>query len=55
MIPVMGEELEVYAEIIRFFPKDEYYYLGVLFFKTKPGDMIKLENYLYENTHYQFF
>lgn len=55
MLPVMGEELEIYGEIIRFFEKDGYQYLGVLFFKTRPGDMQKLEEYLYENIHYQFF
>jgi len=55
LIPVMGEDLEVYGEIKRFFAQDGYYYMGVLFFKTRPGDIIKLEEYLYENKNYQFF
>jgi hypothetical protein len=55
MIPIMGEELEVYGEIIRFYAKDNYFYLGILFFKTRPGDIAKLEEYLHENRNYQFF
>lgn len=55
LIPIMGEELEIYGEIIRFFSENNYFYMGVLFFKTRPGDMIKLEQYLYENRSYQFF
>lgn len=54
-IPVMGEELEIFGEITRFFARDRYYYMGVMFFKTRPGDMVKLEEYIYENRAYQFF
>jgi len=54
-IPIYGEELEISGEIIRFYKEGEYFYMGVLFFKTKPDDMQKLEDFLYENIHYQFF
>lgn len=55
LIPIMGEELEVYGEINRFYEENGFYYMGVLFFKTRPGDMVKLEEFLYENSQYQFF
>jgi len=55
LIPVMGEELEIYGEIIRFYTEGGYYYMGVMFFKTRPGDMVKLEDYIYQNRSYQFF
>ncbi len=55
LIPIMGEELEIYGEINRFFEQEGMYYMGVLFFKTRPGDMVKLEDFLYENSQYQFF
>jgi len=55
LIPVMGDELEIYGEIVRFYTENDYYYMGVLFFKTRPGDMVKLEDFIYENRSYQFF
>ncbi len=55
IIPVKGEEVEVFGEIIRYFEEGTYYYLGVSFFSFRPGDMILLENYIYESLHYQFF
>ncbi len=51
LIPIGGRELEVYGEIIRYFPRDGAYYMGILFFKSKPDDMRKLENFIYENLH----
>ena len=47
MIPLGFEELEIYGEIIRFFPRDGTYYMGVLFFKSGPDDMKKLEAFIY--------
>jgi len=55
LLPVRGEELEVYGEISRFYAHQGYFFMGVLFFKTRPGDMVKLEDFLYENRSYQFF
>ncbi|MCX7632064.1 MAG: DUF1577 domain-containing protein [Turneriella sp.] len=54
LIPVMGEELELYGEIVRFAEKAGFYYLGVLFFKSKPGDMLRLERFIHENMQFQF-
>jgi len=54
-IPIYGEELEIYGEINRFFSSEGSYYMGVLFFKSRPGDITHLEQFLYENMHYQFF
>ena len=55
MIPILGEELEIYAEIVRYFPRDGSYYMGVNFFKNRPGNMERLEAFLFENSHFQFF
>ncbi|MDH5719330.1 MAG: hypothetical protein OEZ13_01795 [Spirochaetia bacterium] len=55
MLPILGEELELYGEIVRYFPRDGAYFLGVLIFKSRPGDLQKLENFLFENVHFQFF
>jgi hypothetical protein len=54
LIPVMGEDLELFGEIVRFSQRDGFYYLGVLFFKSKPGDMIRLERFIHENMQFQF-
>lgn len=54
LIPVMGEDLELYGEIVRFSQRAGFYYLGVLFFKSKPGDMIRLERFIHENMQFQF-
>jgi hypothetical protein len=54
LIPVMGEDLELYGEIVRFSQRGGFYYLGVLFFKSKPGDMIRLERFIHENMQFQF-
>ncbi|HRP69317.1 MAG TPA: DUF1577 domain-containing protein [Turneriella sp.] len=54
LIPVMGEDLEFYGEIVRFNERSGFYYLGVLFFKSKPGDMIRLERFIHENMQFQF-
>ncbi|MES0491959.1 MAG: DUF1577 domain-containing protein [Leptospirales bacterium] len=54
-VPIFDDELEIFGEINRFYEEDGVYFLGVLFFKTRPGDMEKLENFLYDNIHYQFF
>lgn len=50
-IPIEDDTLEIYGEIKRFFEKDGKQYMGVLFFKSRPGDMTKLENYIYHNSH----
>jgi hypothetical protein len=55
LIPVMGDELEIYGEITRFYAQGGYFYMGIMFFKTRPGDMVKLEDFIYENRSYQFF
>jgi len=54
LIPVMGDDLELYGEIVRFAERNGFYYLGVLFFKSKPGDMIRLEKFIHENMQFQF-
>jgi len=54
LIPVMGEDLELFGEIVRFSERGDYFYLGVLFFKTRPGDMIRLERFIHENMQFQF-
>lgn len=54
LIPVMGEDLELFGEIVRFSQRGGFYYLGVLFFKSKPGDMIRLERFIHENMQFQF-
>lgn len=54
LIPVMGDDLELYGEIVRFSQRGGFYYLGVLFFKSKPGDMIRLERFIHENMQFQF-
>jgi len=54
VIPIMGEDLELYGEIVRFTERSGFYYLGVLFFKSKPGDMIRLERFIHENMQFQF-
>lgn len=54
MIPVMGDDLELYGEIVRFSERGGFFYLGVLFFKSKPGDMIRLEKFIHENMQFQF-
>ncbi len=55
LIPIEGMELEIYGEIVRYYEKNQMYYMGVLFFKSKPGDLYLLEKYIYDNLHYQFF
>lgn len=42
-----NEELELFGEIKRFFTEDDVQYLGVLFFKSRAGDMAKLEDFIY--------
>jgi len=54
LIPVMGDDLELYGEIVRFSERNGFYYLGVLFFKSKPGDMVRLEKFIHENMQFQF-
>lgn len=54
LIPVMGDDLELFGEIVRFSQRGGFYYLGVLFFKSKPGDMIRLERFIHENMQFQF-
>lgn len=54
LISVMGDDLELYGEIVRFSERNGFYYLGVLFFKSKPGDMLRLERFIHENTRFQF-
>lgn len=54
LIPVMGDDLELFGEIVRFTQRGGFYYLGVLFFKSKPGDMIRLEKFIHENMQFQF-
>lgn len=54
LIPVMGDDLELYGEIVRFSERNGFYYLGVLFFKSRPGDMIRLERFIHENMQFQF-
>lgn len=54
LIPIMGDDLELYGEIVRFSERNGFYYLGVLFFKSKPGDMIRLEKFIHENMQFQF-
>lgn len=54
LIPVMGDDLELYGEIVRFAERGGFYYLGVLFFKSKPGDMLRLEKFIHENMQFQF-
>lgn len=54
LIPVMGDDLELFGEIVRFSQRGGFYYLGVLFFKSKPGDMIRLEKFIHENMQFQF-
>ncbi|MFO1469803.1 MAG: DUF1577 domain-containing protein [Turneriella sp.] len=54
LIPVMGDDLELFGEIVRFTQRGGFYYLGVLFFKSKPGDMIRLERFIHENMQFQF-
>lgn len=55
LIPIQTHEIEVFGEIVRNFEKNNFYYLGVSFFLFNPGDIIFLENFVYENLHYQFF
>jgi hypothetical protein len=55
LIPILGEEIEVFGEIKRFYEKNNYYYMGVTFFKSRPGDLARLENFLFEDLHNQFF
>lgn len=54
LIPVLGDDLELFGEIVRFSQRGGFYYLGVLFFKSKPGDMIRLEKFIHENMQFQF-
>lgn len=54
LVPVMGDDLELFGEIVRFSERNGFYYLGVLFFKSKPGDMIRLEKFVHENMQFQF-
>ena len=54
LIPVMGDDLELFGEIVRFSQRGGFYYLGVLFFKSRPGDMIRLERFIHENMQFQF-
>lgn len=55
LIPIAGEELEIYGEIVRYYHEDDFYYMGIIIFKSMPGDMHRLENYIHENLHYHFF
>ena len=55
LIPILGEEIEVFGEIKRFFTQKDLFYMGVTFFKSRPGDISRLENFLYEDLHHQFF
>ncbi|MCS6983890.1 MAG: DUF1577 domain-containing protein [Leptospiraceae bacterium] len=55
LIPLEDRELEISGEIVRYFEKDNLYYAGVLFFKSRPDDLYHLERYIYENLHYQFY
>lgn len=48
LIDLGSDQTEVYGEIKRFYEKDNKQYLGVLFFKSRPDDMNKLENYIYQ-------
>ena len=50
LMPLENHELEIYGEIIRYFARDGAYYMGVLFFKSQPDDMKKLEEYIYNST-----
>ncbi|MBS0619439.1 MAG: DUF1577 domain-containing protein [Spirochaetes bacterium] len=54
LIPVMGDDLELFGEIVRFSERGDHFYLGVLFFKSRPGDMIRLERFIHENMQFQF-
>lgn len=55
LIPLEERELEISGEIVRYYEKNNFYYMGVLFFKSKPDDWYYLEKYIYENMHYQFY
>ncbi len=54
-LPILGQELEFRAEIMRFFKKGGGYYLGIHIFKGTPGDMSLLKEYIYKNLQYSFF
>jgi len=49
-IPVFENILEIQGEIIRYYVKNNKFYMAVLFFKSKPEDMAKLEKFLYEES-----
>ncbi len=55
LIPYMQDEIETYGEIVRFFSKNGIFYIGVSFMKYIQSDILKLEEYIYENLRYNFF
>ena len=55
LIPYMKDEIETHGEIVRFFSKDGTFYIGVSFMKYIQSDILKLEEYIYENLSYHFF
>lgn len=54
LIDIEGKEVEVFGEIVRYFEMEGSYFMGVMFFKSRPGDLITLERFLYENFRFSF-
>lgn len=55
LVPLAGDEVELYGEVVRYYEHNNYFYMGVMFFKNKPGDALRLEQFIFENLHYEFF
>jgi c-di-GMP-binding flagellar brake protein YcgR len=54
LIDIEGKEVEVFGEIVRYFEMDGSYFMGVMFFKSRPGDLITLERFIFENFRFSF-
>lgn len=54
LIDIEGNELEMFGEIVRYYENEGSYFMGVMFFKSRPGDLIKLEKYLHESFSFTF-
>lgn len=46
-INIKGEMLEIFGEIVRNYHTEDTYFMGVLFFKSAPDDIKRLEDYIY--------
>ena len=55
LVTILSRNLELKAEIVRFFKRGGAYYLGMNIFQGGPGDIKQLKEYINENLKYDFF